>query len=41
MVKGWRTGQYSCRLNRGYRVIFLQDADKVLVIVLEVNKHGY
>lgn len=40
-LKGWREGQYSCRLNRGYRVIFMQDVDKTLVAVLEVSKHGY
>lgn len=38
-LKGERLGQYSCRLNRGYRVIFLQKGNKVVVV--EVNKHAY
>ena len=38
-LRGERFGQYSCRLNRGYRVIFVQEHNKT--IVLEVNKHGY
>lgn len=44
-LKGIRSGQYSCRLNRGYRVIFIQSEykteNKVIVIVMEVSKHGY
>jgi len=38
-LKGERLGQYSCRLNRGYRVIFSQEGNKITV--LEVNKHVY
>lgn len=40
-LKGVRSGQYSCRLNRGYRVIFERQGDSFIVIVLEVTKHGY
>ncbi|MFH1223057.1 MAG: type II toxin-antitoxin system RelE/ParE family toxin [Pseudomonadota bacterium] len=40
-LKGSRVGQYSCRLNRGFRVIFQMGRDKVLLEVLEVNKHDY
>lgn len=40
-LKGDRVGQYSCRLNRNYRVIFQKGYDRIIVIVLEVNKHEY
>jgi Txe/YoeB family toxin of Txe-Axe toxin-antitoxin module len=38
-LKCHRLGQYSCRLNKGYRVIFIQEGEKT--VVLEVNNHGY
>lgn len=40
-LRGSRQGQYSCRLNKGYRVIFERDSDRIIIIVLEVNKHEY
>lgn len=40
-LKGNRGGQYSCRLNRGYRVIFIRGCDVIIVVVLEVSKHEY
>ena len=39
--KGKRKDQYTCRLNRGFRVFF-KKADNVFIItVLEINKHDY
>jgi len=40
-LKGSRLGQFSCRLNRGYRVIFQKEKDSFIVVILEVTKHGY
>lgn len=40
-LKGNRKGQHSCRLNRGYRVIFIKTDISVIIEVLEVNKHEY
>ncbi|MBN1114831.1 MAG: type II toxin-antitoxin system RelE/ParE family toxin [Oligoflexia bacterium] len=40
-LKGKRKGQYSCRLNRGYRVIFRMINKSIIIEVLEVNKHEY
>jgi len=40
-LKGKRSGQCSCRLNRGYRVIFEKQGNNFLVVVLEVTKHEY
>jgi len=40
-LKGDRTGQYSCRLSRGYRIIFEIRNEELCVLVLEMNKHEY
>ncbi len=40
-LKGQRTGQHSCRLNRGYRVFFKQIDDNIVIEVLEISKHAY
>ena len=42
-LKGKRQGQHSVRLNRGYRVIYLEreTSDVELIEVVEVNKHEY
>ncbi len=38
-LKGKRFGQRSARLNKAYRVIYIEQANEI--IVLEVNKHEY
>lgn len=42
-LKGDRKGQRSARLNRSYRVIYIENENKdlVLITVIEVNKHEY
>ena len=42
-LRGDRKGQRSIRLNRSYRLIYVEDtAGEIIVIsVLEVNKHDY
>ena len=42
-LKGNRSGQRSIRLNRSYRAIYEVDEREktILVIVVEVHKHGY
>lgn len=40
-LSGKRAGQYSCRLSKGYRVIFDINKEIITVYVLEVNKHEY
>ena len=42
-LKGDRKGQRSARLNRSYRVIYVENENKelVLITVKEVNKHEY
>jgi len=42
-LKGDRRGQRSVRLNRAYRVIYEENdqGDIVVILVLEVSKHGY
>ena len=42
-LKGDRKGQRSARLNRSYRVIYIEKENKdlVLITVIEVNKHEY
>jgi len=40
-LKGDRFGQYSCRLSRGYRIIFEIRNEELCVLVLEINKHEY
>lgn len=40
-LKGKRKGQRSVRLNRGYRLIYVELEGVVHIQVLEVNKHEY
>ena len=42
-LKGNRFGQRSVRLNRAYRVIYIElsDGEMEIIDVLEVNKHDY
>ncbi|MGR3177234.1 MAG: type II toxin-antitoxin system RelE/ParE family toxin [Candidatus Anammoxibacter sp.] len=40
-LKGKRKGQYSCRLNKGYRVFFKKIVNTIIIEVLEINKHAY
>ena len=42
-LKGSRNGQRSIRLNRAYRVIYeeLNEAEMIIICVMEVNKHDY
>jgi proteic killer suppression protein len=42
-LKGQRAGQRSVRLNRAYRVIYVESEEGPIVVVgvLEVNKHEY
>ena len=40
-LRGQREGQMSCRLSRGYRIIFIKYKSTVIVTVLEINKHEY
>ncbi len=40
-LKGKRKGQYSCRLNRGYRIFFKQMNNNFMIEVLELSKHAY
>jgi len=40
-LRGDRKEQYSCRLSRGYRIIFEIRNEELCVLVLEINKHEY
>jgi toxin HigB-1 len=42
-LRGPRAGQHSVRLNRTYRVIYIEEKDGQIRIanVIEVNKHEY
>jgi Txe/YoeB family toxin of Txe-Axe toxin-antitoxin module len=40
-LKGKREGQYSCLLNRGYRVFFKEIDNNIEIEVLEISKHAY
>ncbi len=40
-LKGLRDGQRSIRLNRSYRAIYIEAADGIEILVIEVNKHEY
>lgn len=40
-LAGSRSGQRSIRLNRSYRAIYIEAADRATVVVIEVNKHEY
>ena len=40
-LKGERKGQRSVRLNRSYRVIYVETLEGLEISVIEVNKHAY
>jgi toxin HigB-1 len=42
-LKGNRLGQRSVRLNRSYRLIYVEEPGEnvIMVLVIEVNKHDY
>lgn len=42
-LKGDREGQRSIRLNKAYRAIYIESAEKAIIIIsiIEVNKHDY
>jgi proteic killer suppression protein len=40
-LKGDRVGQRSVRLNKSYRVIYLEVNNEIEILIIEVNKHGY
>ena len=40
-LKGTRKGQRSVRLNRSYRVIYIETNQNVELLIIEVNKHEY
>lgn len=40
-LKGDRYGQRSVRLNRAYRVFYIEKVEGIEIVVVEVNKHGY
>lgn len=40
-LKGHRQGQRSVRLNRSYRVIYIETLKNIEIQVIEVHKHDY
>jgi proteic killer suppression protein len=40
-LKGKRRGQRSVRLNRAYRVIYIEINNNLEILIIEVNKHDY
>lgn len=40
-LKGDRRGQRSVRLNKSYRVIYIEVKEGIEITVIEVNKHEY
>lgn len=42
-LKGSRQGQRSVRLNKAYRLFYIEDAKRLIITVkvIEVNKHEY
>ena len=40
-LKGKRRGQRSARLNRSYRVIYVEINNNLEILIIEVNKHDY
>lgn len=38
---GHRTGQRSIRLSRAYRAFYVEHGDKIIIEIIEVNKHDY
>jgi len=43
LLKGKRSGQYSIRLNKAYRAIYIIDENGSIdfIEIIEVTKHGY
>lgn len=40
-LSGKRIGQRSVRLSKAYRAFYIEHKDKVIIEVIEVNKHEY
>jgi len=40
-LTGQRTGQRSIRLSRAYRAFYVEYDDKIMIEIIEVNKHDY
>lgn len=40
-LKADRAGQRSIRLSKAYRAFYIEHDDKIIIEVIEVNKHGY
>lgn len=40
-LKGQRAGQRSVRLNRSYRVIYIELTKEIEIQIIEVHKHDY
>ena len=40
-LTGNRHGQRSIRLNRSYRVIYVEHSEQALIEIIEVHKHDY
>lgn len=40
-LKGKRSDQRSARLNKSYRVIYIEQNDHLEILIIEVNNHEY
>ena len=40
-LQGDRWGQRSVRLNRAYRLFYIQSDNEIEILIIEVNKHDY
>ena len=40
-LKGNRSGQRSIRLSKAYRAFYIERDDRIVIEVIEVNKHDY
>ncbi|MFO7753919.1 MAG: type II toxin-antitoxin system mRNA interferase toxin, RelE/StbE family [Desulfobacteraceae bacterium] len=40
-LKGNRSGQRSVRLSKAYRAFYIERDDRIVIEVIEVNKHDY
>lgn len=40
-LKGTRSGQRSVRMNRSYRLIYVETAGHLELLLLEISKHDY
>ncbi len=41
LLTGTRAGQRSVRLSRAYRIFYVEHKDKIIIEVIEVNRHDY